>query len=137
MQSQVTSRKKTLSLLPPPSPSQHLSPASQLSNISNNCDRTRFLELLPFTKINLLQFPSRRVSRHPLTIMANYISNLSSNHQLHRSFDQDSQTSILASCYTVEPSTSKVHGFHYCTTLGAGKHHTHAPTSPLAGVLMP
>ncbi|KAJ5815306.1 hypothetical protein N7474_007083 [Penicillium riverlandense] len=52
--------------------------------------------------------------------MANYMSNHSSNHQLHHSLDQDSQTSILASCYTVEPSTSKVHGFHYCTTLGAG-----------------
>ncbi|KXG53928.1 Yippee-like protein [Penicillium griseofulvum] len=36
--------------------------------------------------------------------------------------DQESQSTVLATCYSVEPSTSKVHGFHYCTTLGAGKY---------------
>ncbi|EKV11156.1 Yippee family protein [Penicillium digitatum PHI26] len=34
--------------------------------------------------------------------------------------DKDSQSTVLATCYSVEPSTSKVHGFHYCTTPGAG-----------------
>ncbi|KAJ5457124.1 hypothetical protein N7530_012398 [Penicillium desertorum] len=41
---------------------------------------------------------------------------------MQRFLDQDSQSTVLATCYSVEPSTSKVHGFHYCTTLGAGKY---------------
>ena len=30
------------------------------------------------------------------------------------------ESTVLASCYSVESTTSNVHGFHYCTTLGAG-----------------
>lgn len=57
------------------------------------------------------------------TIMAKYMNNHSSNcNQMQRFLDQDSQSTVLATCYSVEPSTSKVHGFHYCTTLGAGKY---------------
>ncbi|KAF9244366.1 hypothetical protein DTO013E5_5915 [Penicillium roqueforti] len=53
--------------------------------------------------------------------MAKYMNNHSSNcNQMQRFLDQDSQSTVLATCYSVEPSTSKVHGFHYCTTLGAG-----------------
>ncbi|KAJ6147417.1 hypothetical protein N7497_009399 [Penicillium chrysogenum] len=44
---------------------------------------------------------------------------------MQRFLDQDSQSTVLATCYSVEPSTSKVHGFHYCTTLGAGSSPRH------------
>ncbi|CAI7639176.1 unnamed protein product [Penicillium glandicola] len=55
--------------------------------------------------------------------MAKYMNNHSSNYnQMQRFIDQESQSTVLATCYSVEPSTSKVHGFHYCTTLGAGKY---------------
>ncbi|CDM29213.1 Ornithine decarboxylase antizyme [Penicillium roqueforti FM164] len=58
--------------------------------------------------------------------MAKYMNNHSSNcNQMQRFLDQDSQSTVLATCYSVEPSTSKVHGFHYCTTLGAGKSPPH------------
>ncbi|EPS31268.1 hypothetical protein PDE_06223 [Penicillium oxalicum 114-2] len=30
------------------------------------------------------------------------------------------RSTVTASCYTVESSSGSVHGFHYCTTLGAG-----------------
>ncbi|KAJ5951792.1 uncharacterized protein N7479_010205 [Penicillium vulpinum] len=53
--------------------------------------------------------------------MAKYMNNHSSNcNQTQRFLDQNSQSTVLATCYSVDPSTSKVHGFHYCTTLGAG-----------------
>ncbi|KAJ5401451.1 uncharacterized protein N7487_007347 [Penicillium crustosum] len=38
---------------------------------------------------------------------------------MQRFLDQDSQSTVLATCYSAESSTSEVHGFHYCTTLGA------------------
>ncbi|CAI7574611.1 hypothetical protein PCG10_001126 [Penicillium crustosum] len=41
---------------------------------------------------------------------------------MQRFLDQDSQSTVLATCYSAESSTSEVHGFHYCTTLGAGKY---------------
>lgn len=61
--------------------------------------------------------------RSPLTItitMARYSNNHSSNYnnQMTRFLDQES--TVLASCYSVESSHPGVHGFHYCTTLGAG-----------------
>ncbi|KAJ5101475.1 hypothetical protein NUU61_003697 [Penicillium alfredii] len=51
--------------------------------------------------------------------MATYM-NQHSNRNQRRSLHQDSQTTVLASCYSAQPSTTMVHGFHYCTTLGAG-----------------
>lgn len=55
--------------------------------------------------------------------MAKYMNNHSSNsNQMQRFLDQDSQSTVLATCYSAESSTSEVHGFHYCTTLGAGKY---------------
>ncbi|KAJ5102860.1 hypothetical protein N7532_003389 [Penicillium argentinense] len=52
--------------------------------------------------------------------MANYMSNHSWSHYNHMSRFLDQECTAAASCYAVESSTSKVHGFHYCTTLGAG-----------------
>lgn len=37
------------------------------------------------------------------------------------------ESTVTASCYTVEVSSAKVHGFHYCTTLGAGESRHHHP----------
>jgi hypothetical protein len=55
--------------------------------------------------------------------MAKYMSNHSSNYnQMSRFLAQKS--TVTASCYTVESASAKVHGFHYCTTLGAGESKT-------------
>lgn len=54
--------------------------------------------------------------------MAKFMNNSSSSgNQLQRLFDKNSQTSFLASCYSVNARTSGVTGFHYCATSGAGK----------------
>lgn len=53
--------------------------------------------------------------------MAKYDSRSSNHSQRQQLVCQPPQTSILASCYTVKPSTSAVSGFHYCTMTDAGK----------------
>ncbi|KAJ5291141.1 hypothetical protein N7478_000392 [Penicillium angulare] len=51
--------------------------------------------------------------------MAKHINNHSSNcNQMTWFLDQES--TVLASCYSVESSSTLVQGFHYCTTLGSG-----------------
>ncbi|KAJ5214799.1 hypothetical protein N7468_010478 [Penicillium chermesinum] len=51
--------------------------------------------------------------------MAKYINSHSSNlARMTQLLDQES--TALASCYSVESSTAKVQGFHYCTTPGTG-----------------
>lgn len=61
--------------------------------------------------------------------MAKYMSNSSSNYnQMSRFLAQES--TITASCYTVEVSYPKVLGFHYCTTLGAGESRSSFPLLP-------
>lgn len=55
-----------------------------------------------------------------IVIMAKYINNQSSSlTTMTRFLDQES--TVLASCYSVESASTTVQGFHYCTTLGAGK----------------
>ncbi|KAL2802279.1 ornithine decarboxylase antizyme-domain-containing protein [Aspergillus granulosus] len=52
--------------------------------------------------------------------MARFMNNNSStSSNLHQFMDQEPQTTVLASCYSVNTSTSVVNGFHYCTTKGA------------------
>lgn len=83
----------------------------------SNFDLVRYLDLQPSIKSLPEQLPERS------TIMAKYMNNHSSNsNQMQRFLDQDSQSTVLATCYSAESSTSEVHGFHYCTTLGAGKY---------------
>lgn len=53
--------------------------------------------------------------------MAKYLKNNSSNrNQFQQFINKASQTSVLASCYSVTEPTSAVKGFHYCTTTGTG-----------------
>ncbi|PLB50499.1 ornithine decarboxylase antizyme [Aspergillus steynii IBT 23096] len=53
--------------------------------------------------------------------MAKLLNNHSSiSNQLQRSSNMNPQSTILASCYSVNTTTPVVDGFHYCTTLGAG-----------------
>ncbi|BCR92336.1 uncharacterized protein ACHE_80236S [Aspergillus chevalieri] len=53
--------------------------------------------------------------------MAKYLRNNSSNrNQFQQLINKASQTSVLASCYSLTESTSAVKGFHYCTTTGTG-----------------
>jgi hypothetical protein len=42
------------------------------------------------------------------------------------------ESTVTASCYTVESATARVHGFHYCTTLGAGESKTSSLFLPIA-----
>jgi hypothetical protein len=44
----------------------------------------------------------------------------SNSNQQQFPFGSYDQFSVLASCYTVEASSTAVKGFHYCTTNGAG-----------------
>lgn len=76
-----------------------------------------------FELYSLAQLSSFRSPGEPTTNMAKYLNNLSSNcAHLQKLPNQHSQTSILASCYSVEASSpSPVSGFHYCSTTGAGK----------------
>ncbi|RMJ21958.1 Ornithine decarboxylase antizyme [Aspergillus sp. HF37] len=53
--------------------------------------------------------------------MAKYDSRSSNYSQAQQLVCQPPQTSILASCYSVKPSTSAVSGFHYCTMTDAGE----------------
>ncbi|RJE20469.1 hypothetical protein PHISCL_07182 [Aspergillus sclerotialis] len=54
--------------------------------------------------------------------MAKYLNEHSSNRrQSQRLLSQSQQTTVLASCYSVEASTSTVTGFHYCTMMGTGR----------------
>lgn len=50
--------------------------------------------------------------------MAKFMNNHSSNYGQMGRLNQES--TVLASCYSVESSSTKVQGFHYCSTLGAG-----------------
>jgi hypothetical protein len=76
----------------------------------------------PLPSYNVYQIPRDPQRSESSTIMAKHMSNYSSNcNQMQRFLGQESQSTVLASCYSVESSTSKVDGFHYCTTLGAGK----------------
>lgn len=54
--------------------------------------------------------------------MAKFLNNNSSNcNQLQQFINRKTpQSSVLASCYSVNESTSAVKGFHYCTTTGTG-----------------
>lgn len=63
----------------------------------------------------------RRDFRSKFT-MAKFFNNNSSNCNQLQQFinNKTSQSSVLASCYSVNESTSAVKGFHYCTTTGAG-----------------
>lgn len=64
---------------------------------------------------------STRGSQKTTFIMARYLNNNSSNRkQLQQYIKKTPQTSVLASCYSVNASTSAVKGFHYCTTTGTG-----------------
>ncbi|CAG8222554.1 unnamed protein product [Penicillium olsonii] len=69
--------------------------------------------------------------------MAKYMNNHSSNcNQMQRFLDEESQ-SVLATCYSVESATAKVHGFHYCTTLGAGNGIPEVPSGPKSSLQRP
>ena len=69
--------------------------------------------------------------------MAKFMNNSSSSgNQLQRLFDKNSQTSFLASCYSVNARTSGVTGFHYCATSGAGKTSVLYPHLPVEAILI-
>lgn len=105
--------------------------------IEGSCDRaternsSRFPDSIMIISRHILSCPlihhitfltCRSPSKITIT-MARYISNRSSNRNSQMTERLDQESTVLASCYTVESSTPGIHGFHYCTTLGAGKPH--------------
>ncbi|EAW13783.1 ornithine decarboxylase antizyme [Aspergillus clavatus NRRL 1] len=53
--------------------------------------------------------------------MTKSLNNQSSNTKQLQQLLDNTESSVLASCYSVDALTSTIGGFHYCTTPGAGK----------------
>lgn len=97
------------------------------------CFDTLTTNLPPSTRLYPFIQPPQLSERS--TIMAKFMNNhSSSSNQMQRFLDEESQ-SVLATCYSVESSTTKVHGFHYCTTPGAGKQYHLQQTTPYLTLL--